>query len=95
MVRLFSQCTNRVDQICDLAVIRAWSLKYHGDTYTALLKTIDDVHRLPVEKNYAKVIIIAQSSGTGKSKTVDKVATERILFPLCLRESLGKNYFGT
>jgi hypothetical protein len=93
MVRLCLRCSDRI-QNCDLAVIRAWSLKYHGDAYTALLKTIDDVHRQPVINNYAKVVIVTQSSGTGKSKTVDKIATERILFPLCLRESLGKNYFG-
>jgi hypothetical protein len=49
---------------------------------------------VPVLNNYAKIIPIAQSSGTGKSKTVDKVAMERILFPICLREDIGKNYFG-
>ena len=41
-----------------------------------------------------KVVPVVQSSGTGKSKTVDKIATERILIPLCLRENLGENYFG-
>jgi hypothetical protein len=56
-----------------------------------LLDAIDEVHK---EENYAKVVPIAQSSGTGKSRTVDKVAMERILFPLCLREDLGKNYYG-
>jgi hypothetical protein len=45
-------------------------------------------------RHYAKIIPVAQSSGTGKSKTVDMVAMERILFPLCLRESLGENFFG-
>ena len=84
-----------IDQICDLAVIRAWSLEYRGDAYTVLLKIIDDLKGLTVKKNYANVVPVAQSSGTGKSKTVDRIATERILFPLCLRESLGKNYFGT
>jgi len=49
---------------------------------------------VPVLNNYAKIIPIAQSSGTGKSKTVDKVAMERILFPICLRENIEKNYFG-
>jgi hypothetical protein len=83
-----------IDQICDLAVIRAWSLKYHGDAHEILLKAIDELHMLPIQHNYAKIIPIAQSSGTGKSKTVDKVATERILFPICLREDIGKNYFG-
>jgi hypothetical protein len=63
------------DQICDLAVIRAWSLEYQGNAHEILLKAIDGLHTLEVAKNYAKIIPIAQSSGTGKSKTVDKVAT--------------------
>jgi hypothetical protein len=55
---------------------------------------IDEVHVLPIQYNYAKIIVVTQSSGTGKSRTVDKTATERILLPLCLREYLGKIYFG-
>lgn len=77
-----------------VAVIRAWNLEYRGDVYKVLLATIDEVHVLPIEQHYAKIIPVAQSSGTGKSKTVDKIATERILFPLCLRENLGDDYFG-
>jgi hypothetical protein len=42
-------------------------------------QTIDEMQALPPERHYAKVVPIAQSSGTGKSKTVDKIATERIL----------------
>jgi len=60
-----------------------------------LLKTIHDLKRVDVKKNYANIIPIAQSLGTGKFKTVDRIATEWILFPLCLHESLGKIYFGT
>jgi hypothetical protein len=74
--------------------MRAWSLKYHRDAHKVLLKAIDELHVQQIRLNYAKIIPIAQSSGTGKSKTVDMIATEQILFPLCLRESLGKNYFG-
>jgi hypothetical protein len=83
-----------IDQICDLAVIRAWGMKYYGEAHKVLLEAIDELHARPIWLNYAKIIPIAQSSGTGKSKTVDKIATERILFPLCLRESLGKKFFG-
>jgi hypothetical protein len=82
------------DQDCDLAVIHAWNLEYHGKADKILLQAIDELHSLPIEKNYAKIMPIAQSSGTGKSKTVDKVATQRILFPMCLREDIGKDYFG-
>ena len=47
---------------------------------------------MPLIRNYAKYIPIVQSSGMGKSKTVDKVATERILFPMCLRDDIGGAY---
>ena len=69
-------------------------MKYHGDAHIVLLRAIDELNALPVQNNYAKIIPITQSSGTGKSKTVDKVAMERILFPMCLREDIGKKYFG-
>jgi hypothetical protein len=59
-----------------------------------MLKAVDHLHMQPPERHYVKVIPVTQSSGTGKSRTVDKIATERILIPLCLRESLGHNYFG-
>jgi hypothetical protein len=77
-----------------LAVIKAFNLDYRGDAYLVLLEAIDRLHKQPMVQHYAKTVPITQSSGTGKSKTVDKVATERILFPLCLREDLGKSYYG-
>jgi len=63
--------------------------------YKVLLGAIDEVHALPVKTCYVKTIPIVQSSGMGKSRTVDRIAMERILFPLCLRDYLGNNYFGT
>jgi len=83
-----------IDYLCNSAVIRAWSLEYHGNAHKILLQAIDQLHGLAIELNYAKLIPIVQSSGMGKSKTADQVATERILFPICLRENIGKNYFG-
>src|SRR5277367_5362407 len=47
-----------------------------------------------IQSSYAKILVITQSSGMGKSKTVDTIARERILFPLCMREDLGENSFG-
>lgn len=67
-------------------------MEYHGNAHKILLQAIDELHG--IELNYAKLMPIAQSSGMGKSKTVDQVATERILFPICLHESIGKQYFG-
>lgn len=82
------------DYICDSAVIRAWNLEYHGNAHKILLQAIDALHRLSTTLNYAKLMPIVQSSGTGKFKTANQVATERILFPICLRESIGEQYFG-
>lgn len=78
-----------------LAVISAWKLNYLGDAHKVLLRAVDELHGLREEHNYAKVMPITQSSGTGKSKTIDKISMERILFPICLREDLGENTFGT
>jgi len=77
-----------------LAVIRAWGFEYLGYGHKVLLQAIDDLHALPTENHRAKIVPVVQSSGTGKSKTVDKIATERILFPLCIREHVGMNFFG-
>jgi len=77
-----------------LAVINAWGTQYVGHADKILLQAVDAINRLPVENHYAKIIPVAQSSGTGKSRTVDKIATERILFPLCLRENLRSTHFG-
>ena len=81
------------NQICCLAVIDAWDRAYLGNAHQILLKAVDDLHNLSA-KRYAKILPIVQSSGTGKSKTVDRSARERILFPMCLREELGKELFG-
>jgi hypothetical protein len=69
-------------------------MEYRGEAYKVLLQAVDEVHRLPASGHYVKLVPVAQSSGTGKSKTVDKITMERIAFPLCLRESLGPNYYG-
>lgn len=72
----------------------AWKSEYYGNAHKTMLQAVDEIHNMPLDKHYAKILTVVQSSGTGKSKTVDKIATERIVFPLCLRESLGLNYFG-
>jgi len=59
-----------------------------------MLKAIDSLHALPTNSDCAKILPVVQSSGVGKSKTMDKIATERIVLPLCLREYIGRSYFG-
>jgi hypothetical protein len=82
-----------VTNLC-LAVIRAWKQEYHGDAHKILIRAMDELHMLPLSRNYAKIMPITQSSGTGKSKTVEMVGKERILLPLCLREELGDKAYG-
>ena len=63
------------------------------DSTLVMQYAIDEINNRPVQNNYAKIIAIIQSSGTGKSKTVDEIAKTRVLFPLCLREEIGEKYF--
>lgn len=73
-------------------MIEAWNREYLGDAYKALLAAVDEVHLKPIMDNYSKIVPVTQSSGTGKSKTVDRIAEERILIPLCLREDLSRGF---
>ncbi|KIL66650.1 hypothetical protein M378DRAFT_10017 [Amanita muscaria Koide BX008] len=75
------------------AVICAFNLPYYGGSHTLLLRVIDELHALPIERKHTNIVPIVQSSGTGKSKTVDEVAKMRILFPLCIREHIGEICF--
>lgn len=73
-------------------MIQAWNLEYLGDGYKALLAAIDEVYWKPIDADYAKIVPVAQSSGTGESKTVDRIAKEWILIPLCLREDIDRGF---
>jgi len=88
------QSYRRLSIFSDLAVIRAWGLEYLGNSHKVMLEAIDSLHTLPTNSDCAKILPVVQSSGVGKSKTMDKIATERIVLPLCLREYIGRNYFG-
>jgi hypothetical protein len=77
------------------AVIHAWKSEYKGQAQKRLMVAIDKLHSVDPSRNYAKILPITQSSGTGKSKAVDAMSMERIVLPLCLRENLGPNIFGT
>lgn len=75
-------------------MVDAWSLAYKGEAHKRLIVAIDGLHNLEGSRNYAKILPITQSSGTGKSKAVDAMSMERIVLPLCLRENLGRDVFG-
>ncbi|KAI0248394.1 hypothetical protein BJV78DRAFT_1354923 [Lactifluus subvellereus] len=67
------------------ATVRAWSSPFQGNAADVLLMTISDY----LDKQrvvYARHTSIVNSSGTGKSRTVDQVARKIITVPMCLRE---------
>ena len=66
------------------AAERAWVHTFKGDTATVLLQTISSY----LDKgrgSYARQATIVNSSGTGKSRMVDELATKIITVPMCLR----------
>jgi hypothetical protein len=75
------------------AVISAWDMPFKGQAHGRLMVAIDELNSAEAN-SYAKILPITQSSGTGKSKTVDQMAMERIVLPLCLRENLEPYAFG-
>ena len=71
-----------------LTVIQAWKAKYLGTTHRALSEATDDLNNQPPARHYAKIIAMIQSSGTGKSETMDEITKDRVLFPLCYMKLL-------
>ena len=73
-----------------------WNFEYYGSrsAHKVLLQATDKLYNLDQHKNYAKNIPFAQSSGIGKSKTMEKVATEQIPLPMCPHEDTGEKHFG-
>jgi hypothetical protein len=73
------------------ATERAWDEAFKGNTAAVLLKTISnflDKKRQP----YSRQATIVNSSGTGKSRMVDELATKIITVPMCLRPEGSQGY---
>jgi hypothetical protein len=62
----------------------AWVHTFKGDTATVLLQTISS-YLDKSRDSYARQATIVNSSGTGKSRMVDELATRIITVPMCLR----------
>jgi hypothetical protein len=75
------------------AVIGAWDLPFKGQAHELLMIAIDEAN-MAEGSDYAKILPIIQSSGTGKSKAVDAMAMERIVLQLCIRENVEPYAFG-
>jgi hypothetical protein len=66
------------------ATERSWGRKFEGSAVDLLLETISTyLTKEPV--GYAHCSTIVNSSGTGKSRTVDELSKRVITVPICLR----------
>lgn len=68
------------------ATVKSWAIPYHGDAHQVLRVAIKKMEEeRNIEHAYANMVSIIQSSGTGKSRMVDQLATVEFVFPFNLR----------
>jgi hypothetical protein len=64
--------------------MQSWDIKYVGNADDLLY---DHLANYPKDEDqYARYTSIVQSSGMGKSRTIDEVSKKHLVVPLCLRE---------
>jgi hypothetical protein len=68
------------------ASVNAWSGEFKGKAAKVLLQTISN-YLAKARTPYTRHAPIVNSSGTGKSRMVDELATQIITVPMCLREA--------
>jgi hypothetical protein len=73
------------------ATLQSWAIKYVGDASVSLYEHLTSQ---PMdEDNYARYTSIVQSSGMGKSRTIDELSKTHLVVPMNLRqESKGKAF---
>jgi hypothetical protein len=71
--------------VCITASVHAWIATFQGEAAEVLLDTIANYLDKQREGVYSRHTSIVNSSGTGKSRIVDEVATRIITVPMCLR----------
>ncbi|PCH39715.1 hypothetical protein WOLCODRAFT_97721 [Wolfiporia cocos MD-104 SS10] len=79
-----------------LAVAKAWKQEYAGASHELLLNEIRTMNSECRPKGqepyvYANTLPIIQSSGTGKSRTVDEMAKLIFTIPFCIRQPNDKS----
>jgi len=79
-IRLFSSYSS-----CFSAVEQSWEREYSGDAAQALWKHIKEHYNLKNTRIYAHYAAIVQSSGMGKSRTVDELGKRHFVIPINLR----------
>ncbi|KZT00605.1 uncharacterized protein LAESUDRAFT_816421 [Laetiporus sulphureus 93-53] len=75
------------------ATVSAWSRTFYGTAHQTLYNSIERMNssRVP-EQLYSNYVSIVQSSGTGKSRTVDEMARLVFTFPFNLRAEGDSGY---
>ncbi|KAG9080407.1 hypothetical protein FRC06_006625, partial [Ceratobasidium sp. 370] len=73
-----------------LATERAWNEPYVGSAPSLLRKAIDQMNAQRADKDYANFLPIIQSSGMGKSRTVDELARQVFTLPFNIRPAADK-----
>jgi hypothetical protein len=75
--------------VSHLATLQSWSIKYVGNASDFLYEHLASNPK--DENKYARYTSIVQSSGMGKSRTIDELSKKHLVVPLNLRvESNGK-----
>jgi hypothetical protein len=74
---------------CLSATVEAWNLPFYGTAQALLKQTIDDMNMKRNTKIYTNYVPIVQSSGTGKSRVVHKLAADVFTIPFNLRETIN------
>lgn len=69
------------------AVRDAWASPYIGDAHTMLLENVRRLNENRRPSPYRTSVLVLQSSGTGKSRTVDELAKDIFVIPLNIRKT--------
>lgn len=67
------------------AVQQSWEREFSGGAAQALWRHIEDHYNRKNERTYAHYAAIVQSSGMGKSRTVDELGKQHFVIPINLR----------
>ncbi|CCM07240.1 uncharacterized protein FIBRA_09586 [Fibroporia radiculosa] len=71
-----------------LATEHAWRLPFEGHYHQVLLRTISNMsEHVRLNQSYANYLPLVQSSGTGKSRTVDELAKSIFTIPFNVRDA--------
>ena len=74
-----------IDYIFRLATERSWVRPYIGDGARTLYETLRFYNKTQLTPLYSRAIPLLQSSGTGKSRTLDELSKTVFVIPINLR----------